>query len=91
MDENLSSEIIPFPGRFRQPVDATARLDRAIRALDQACDELRENVSSWRAGINALTINLGKISENLQSLDNGLAAASSQLQRGGKEEIEAEP
>jgi hypothetical protein len=73
MDNSSSSEIIPFPDRFRLSVDATARLERAIHGLDQAYNQLRDHISCWRAGPNALTVNLGEIADNLQILDTGWA------------------
>ncbi len=87
-DQKSSAEIIPFPHRLAPPVDAGARLDRALRALDQANAELRGHISDWRRSIGALTVGLGEITESLRILDTELTTVSSQLQHSGDEEPE---
>lgn len=74
-----SAELISFPGRFRPPIDGPERLDRAVRALEQANRELRDAVAAWRGAIEALSFSVGGIAVGLQALDAQWMAVSAQL------------
>ncbi|MGI4891642.1 MAG: hypothetical protein ACRYGJ_21460 [Janthinobacterium lividum] len=83
-DKSSSGEIIPFPGHFRLPTDATARLERAILALDQANVELRDSIAGWRRATEALTISLGEVTRNLQVFNANMTSVPSNSQGSSK-------
>lgn len=82
-DSGMSAELISFPGRFRPPVDSPERLDRAVRALEQANRELRDAVAAWRGAIDALSFSVGGIAVGLKALDAQWMAVSAQLPTPG--------
>lgn len=56
----------------------------AIRDLEQAIAELRDNVSNWRDLNRELPVILGEMAKNLQILDRDVMNASSRLKSFAK-------
>jgi hypothetical protein len=79
MERTKCAEVIPFPHHLSSRIDAAARLGRAVRALDQANAELRDNVLVLRCSTDALIVSLSEITESLRVLDAELTKVSSQL------------
>jgi hypothetical protein len=82
MNDNAGAEIIQFPRRPGLSVDVAARLDRAVRALEQASSKLRNESASLCRANNALIVGLGEIAESLQVLETHLIATLSRLEAG---------
>ena len=79
-DRSSRTNVVPFRGCPRTPISAAARLDQAIRALDQANSELRDTVAGWRAATTELSVSLGELAGSLQALEKEVTTMASRVQ-----------